>query len=392
MPGVPVKKSFNYDALVVGAGLHGLSCALHLARAGLSVLALEKDHAGRHASGVNAGGVRRLGRHEAEIPLSLAAMEIWHRIEEEVGDACGFSECGQVKVAETESEAADLRHRVRRLRELGYDHEEWIEASELRHLVPGIAPHCAGAIVCRRDGAANPFRTVTAFRRAAVAAGAELKEGCEVTALTRVGSGWRIDTSAGAVNADHVVNCAGAWGNRIARQLDEPVPLCAEAPMLMITERLSPFLTPVLGAAGRVLSFKQFDNGTLLIGGGHRGRAEPDGNRTHLDFDGLRTSARTVGTLFPNLRDVRVVRCWAGIEGVMSDGLPVIGPSSRAEGVYHAFGFSAHGFQLGPISGRIIADLILRGASRLPVEPFRIQRFSPVAGSAVGEAPRVAEA
>jgi len=171
------------------------------------------------------------------------------------------------------------------------------------------------------------------------------------------------------------VNCAGAWGNTIAEYLGEAVPLAPEAFMLMITERLREFLTPVLGAAGRVLSFKQFENGTLLIGGGHRGRAEPEHNRTTLNFEGLRTSARTVGELFPQLRDVRVVRCWAGLEGVTPDNIPIIGPSSKAEGVYHAFGFSGHGFQLAPVTGRIMADLMLRGRSSLPIDAFAIDRF-----------------
>ena len=59
------------DAIIIGAGLQGLSTALHLARKGKSVAVLEKESAGRHASGVNAGGVRRLNRAIPEIPLSL---------------------------------------------------------------------------------------------------------------------------------------------------------------------------------------------------------------------------------------------------------------------------------------------------------------------------------
>lgn len=365
----------NFDVIVVGGGLHGLSAALQLAREGLGVVVLEKDHPGRHASGVNAGGVRRLGRHEAEIPLSVAAMEIWHEIEDLVGDDCGFTRCGQAMVAENEAEKTDLLQRIEGLRDRGYDHEEWIGADELRQLVPAIGETCVGAAVCREDGAALPFRTVMAFRRAALAAGATILEDTALQDIERDGAVWCARTRRGNYHAAVVVNCAGAWGNRIAARLGESVPLRAEAPMLMITERVEPFLGPVLGAAGRTLSFKQFDNGTLLIGGGHRGRADPDSNRTDLDFNGIRISAQTVSALFPRLRDVRVVRCWAGIEGVMPDAIPVIGASSTAEGVYHGFGFSAHGFQLAPITGLIMADLILRGESRLPIAPFRIDRF-----------------
>ena len=59
------------DVAIIGAGIQGCSAALHCRQRGLSVIVVEKDHAGRHASGVNAGGVRRLNRHPAEIPLSV---------------------------------------------------------------------------------------------------------------------------------------------------------------------------------------------------------------------------------------------------------------------------------------------------------------------------------
>ena len=80
-------------------------------------------------------------------------------------------------------------------------------------------------------------------------------------------------------------------------------------------------------------------------------------------------------SLFPALKNVPVVRSWAGIEGMMPDQLPVISPSLKASGIFHAFGFSAHGFQLGPVVSRIMADLVHLGRSSLPLEPFRVDRF-----------------
>ncbi|MEE9397391.1 MAG: FAD-binding oxidoreductase, partial [Methylococcales bacterium] len=75
------------------------------------------------------------------------------------------------------------------------------------------------------------------------------------------------------------------------------------------------------------------------------------------------------------LKDVRIVRAWAGLEAFTSDTIPIISRASKVDHAYHAFGFSAHGFQLSPIVGRIMSQLILDGQSDLPIEPFRIGRF-----------------
>lgn len=366
----------TFDVIVIGGGLHGCSTALQLAMRGLKPLVIEKDHVGRHASGVNAGGVRRLGRHVAEIPLSVASMEMWHSISALVDDDCGFECHGQVKVAESEAELATLRARVQQVRELGFEHEELIGQAELRDVLPAVSEHCVGAIICRQDGAALPFRTTQAFKRKAETLGATFREGERVVSLRRRDGAWYVETDKGAVSSPLIVNCAGAWAGRIAASIGEPVPIEPVALMLMISAPQPRFLLPVVGATSRPLSFKQYANGTVLIGGGYQGRAFPDENRTEIDFARLALSAQTVSDLFPVMRTVDIVRTWAGIEGRMPDDIPVIGPSSTEEGLYHAFGFSAHGFQLGPVVGALMAELIATGRTNLPIAPFAITRFA----------------
>ena len=364
------------DVLVIGGGIHGCSTALHLALRGLKPILVEKDYAGRHASGVNAGGVRQLARHVAEIPLSIASMALWEKIEELVGDDCGFKSHGTVLVAETAAELADFRTRVDDLGLRGFTHEELVDRTELKRLVPSVSGHCLGGVVSRRDGAADPFITTQAFRRRAVEKGAEVIEGVTVTALSRIGNVWRAETSAGPIEAPKVVNAAGAWADRIAASLGEPVPLEVMALMLMITGRVPQFIAPVVILRGRKLSFKQLANGTVLIGGGHQGRPDRDSNTTEIDWRKLAVSALTVWEVFPAMRGADIVRAWAGIEARLPDDIPVIGPSRTAEGVYHQFGFCGHGFQLGPGVGALMAELIATGQSNLPIEPFSVARFA----------------
>jgi sarcosine oxidase, subunit beta len=367
--------------IIIGGGLHGSSAALHLARAGVPALVIEKNSVGRHASGVNAGGVRTLARHLAEVPLALASRELWYRIGELVDDDCGFEQHGQVRVAENEADAAALRARLATMQQHGYTHEQWIDRDELLAMIPALTPTVQGGLIAREDAAADPYRTTLAFRRKAASLGARFLEGVRVLRTAHENGQWRVETDAGVYTAPQVLNCAGAWADRVAAEWGEPVPLTAISPMMLVTLRMDHFLDAVVLGTGRPLSFKQRANGTVLIGGGRRAWVDRDAEWTELDFRSLAEGARTVCDLFPHMRQAIVNRGWAGIEAAMPDEIPVIGRSQRYDSAFHAFGFSAHGFELGPIVGRIMADLITTGATDLPIAPFAIDRFAGAAGA-----------
>lgn len=370
-------------AIVIGAGLHGLSTALHLARAGWAVTVLERRHAGRHSSGINAGGVRRLGRDLREIALSAIAAEMWAKIASLVGDDCGFVASGQVKVAESAADMARLEARAEQVRALGWRHEEMVDAAELRRLVPAIAPHAVGALVTRDDGAADPMRTVMAFRGAALQAGATLIEDIAVQGIaTAPGGGLLVETNRGPMQADRVANCAGAWAPGLARLVGEDMPCTAKASMMIVTERVAPFCAPTVGTASRALSFKQTAAGTVLIGGGHQGRNDVAAETSTVDFRNLANAARVATELFPCMKGVRMVRSWCGIEAMPPDQIPVIGESATLPGLFHSFGYSGHGFQLAPAAGAAVAELMARGATNMPIAPFTQARFAQPARAA----------
>jgi len=363
------------DVLVIGGGLHGLSAALHIAREGRRVVVAERAWSGRHASGASAAGVRCLGRDPAELSISLEAQAMWHQIGTLVGDDCGFHANGQVRIAESEADLDKLQARAKVTADLGYRHEEIIDRVELRRLVPKLAPHCLGALIVRRDGAADPHRTLKAFGRAAISAGCIVREGCGVEAIERRGERWTIRAGDTEFLAPCIVNAGGAWAGRIAEMVGDVIPLRTKASMMIVTERVAPVLGPVMGSAGRPLSFKQTDIGTLLIGGGRQGVPNLDDETCKVRLEELAHSARTVCELFPSLSAVRVARAWAGLEAATSDMVPVIGPSPNAPGVIHVFGFSGHGFQLVPVVGAIVADFAVRGRTDRDVRRLQAARL-----------------
>ncbi|WP_282367905.1 NAD(P)/FAD-dependent oxidoreductase [Pseudomonas sp. PS02290] len=361
--------------LVIGGGIHGLSTALHLAQRGVEVTVLEADYCGRHASGVNAGGVRTLGRHDAEIPLALSSRALWHDLKQTLGDDGGFVPSGQLKLAETAAELDECRRRVEHLQRLGFTHEVLIDAQQVFEIIPTVARHVMGGIWVKDDGYAIPYRTVTSFRLAAEKLGVKVLEMTPAQRIEQGGSEWQVSTPAGVYSAGHLVITAGAWARELAEQVGETVPAHPEGLMLMVTHRVAPFCAPVLGATGRSLSFKQFANGTVVIGGKLIGSVDFPARHGEVDLARLGISARTVTDLFPHLKHLGVNRVWAGVEAFTADDLPVIGASRKASNLSFSFGFCGSGFQMGPGTGKRLAQQILGEHSDISLEAFDIGRF-----------------
>ncbi|BBB25350.1 NAD(P)/FAD-dependent oxidoreductase [Amphritea japonica] len=368
-------QKLSSDVLVIGGGIQGASTAYHLAQRGVSVIVVEKDTVSRHASGVNAGGVRLLGRNIAEVELSKAAMQRWQQLDDELDADTGFRRRSLINIAADEKDLESLRAREQQMHSLDYFHEVMLNQQELRERLPHVAAHCVGGVVSEQDGYAIPFHSTQAFRIAAERLGACFCEGEQVEQIRKVGDSWLVDTKTQQYQAEHLVNCAGAWGDIISVMIGDNVPMSYSAPMLMITARMPHFAGPVVGAVSRPLSFKQFENGTVLIGGGAKGFADRANNITRLDYSLLATGAQNAIEFFPIMKTACINRMWSGLEAYMPDNLPVLGKSMRTDKAYHAFAFSAHGFQLGPVIGEVMADLITKGETRFDLEPLRVNRY-----------------
>ncbi|MHC8946552.1 NAD(P)/FAD-dependent oxidoreductase [Advenella incenata] len=351
------------DVIIVGGGIHGVAAAYFLAKKGLSVVLLEKEFCGRCASGVNAGGVRTLGRVLPEIPLSLASSTLWQTLDFLHGFDGAFVRTGQIKVAESEQDMQILHERRDLLAQHGFDHEKLIDRDQVRQIVPAIAEHVQGALWVSTDGFAFPYLIVQAFARQARKHGAQIHEQSPVNAIENSGNHWRVRTPEHTITGEKLLLCAGAWTAELARLCGDDIPVTPGGLMLMVTQRVPHFINPVLGATSRGLSFKQFGNGTVVIGGALECEADARQNHAELEFSRLANSARIVTDLFPFLKNVSITRAWSGIDGYAPDHTSIIGPSASVDNLYYACGFSSSGFQLGPASGQYLAELIADNAA-----------------------------
>jgi sarcosine oxidase subunit beta len=149
---------------------------------------------------------------------------------------------------------------------------------------------------------------------------------------------------------------------------------------MSVTEPVPYVLKTVIGVYTKipeeVLYFRQIPRGNIIIGGCSHSTPDMLNRRAHFEPQSLLKQLQQMHRLAPQMANLNIIRTWSGIESYLPDSLPVIGPSGTVDGLYYAFGFSGHGFQLGPGVGDVMAELISRGSTSTVIDPFHIRRFA----------------
>jgi glycine/D-amino acid oxidase-like deaminating enzyme/bacterioferritin-associated ferredoxin len=360
------------DVLIIGAGIAGLSTALHLARAGAEVVVVDRGAPGAEASGGNAGSLHvqllsfdfASGPAAATLPLQAESVRLWEALEAELGGDFEIRRTGGVMVAETEADLARLDAKARIERAHGID-VEIVDAAALRQLEPALRPGLLGAAFCPDEGKINPLLATAGVLRAAKAAGARVFADAEVLAIAAEGGGFQVATARGRLSARRVVNAAGAWAAPVAALAGLAVPVHGAPLQMIVTEPAAPLVNGLVAHASRHLTLKQAAAGGLLIGGGWPAGARP----TRASLEG---NLWIAGHVVPALRGLDVVRSWAAMN-IDIDGAPILGEHPGRPGFFHAV--TSNGFTLGPIVGRLTADLVLGRDPGRDLLPFGVGRF-----------------
>jgi sarcosine oxidase subunit beta len=362
------------EVAIIGGGIIGGSAALFLRRRGVDVTLLDTAACGAKASGVNYGGVRRQGRALDQMPLAQRAHALWADLPNLIGIDGEYVRAGHLKLARNEEDLALLDAYRERTRGFGMN-LELITGKRFRQAYPWLGSAVIGGSFCPEDGHANPRLVSPAFGRAAGRLGATVLEHHKVTAAFHDGRDFVLQVGdALEVRARHVINSAGAWGNEFARAFGEDTPEEAIHPLMMVTEPLPVFSQVSLGIQGGTIYARQVARGNCIIGGGRGVNTDADFARPgRANIDALLANAARI---MPALANAHVIRFWSGVEGNMPDHNPVLGPSGTTPGLFHAFGFSGAGFQIGPAVGEVLADLIVTGATSIPIDTFSIARFA----------------
>ncbi|MBN9442016.1 MAG: FAD-binding oxidoreductase [Bosea sp.] len=363
------------DVAIVGGGLVGAWTAFFLARRGQRVTVLEKGVVGAQSSGVNFGNLRLQGRFPGQYPLSLRSQALWEEFEALTGEDCEFEQSGHLYLAYDAEEHARLESYAEVSESYGLAIER-LEPADLRRRWPWLGQQAVAATFSARDATANPRLATPAVMRAAARHGASVRENTRVVDIGRSGDGFTLALANGeTLSCGALVNSAGAWALEIAERFGETAPLFPAGPPQFVTEPFPYLIAPSIQAIDGSVIFRQIPRGNVILAGYPRTAADPQANRAPVPPAKTLAAMRALARVAPVLAQCHVIRVWSGIEAYLPDMIPVIGPSQTTAGLFHAFGFCGHGFQIGPGVGACLSEMILDGGTQTPLAPFGIGRF-----------------
>jgi sarcosine oxidase subunit beta len=351
------------DVVVIGGGIMGLATAWNLGRLAerpLRIVVIDRGYLCGGASGRNGGGVRAQWASETNIRLMTRSIAICADFATRMRINVWFRRGGYLFLARTEERAKQLAASAELQRDNGLP-TRIVEPSEVKELVPELD---VSRVVCASwnpdDGVVFPWPFVWGYARAASALGVEIHTHTPVEDLVTEGSRVvGVVTPRGTIRAPRVLVCAGAWSPMLTRKVGVELPSRPHRHEICSTEPLKPFLRPLVGDLQNGLYFSQSMRGEIVGGVTIPGHGPDRTMASSLEF--LATYARRLTRLMPVLRDVKILRAWAGPYDQSPDGNPILDHPPELPDFFLACGFVGHGFMMAPVIGELYAEYLTGG-------------------------------
>jgi sarcosine oxidase, subunit beta len=397
------------DVVIIGSGIVGSSVAYHLAEQGCTnVLVVEREaHQGKGSTGKSMGGVRAQFATPVNIQMSRYSIDFFSRFDEVVGHPADYRPHGYLFCATSERHLDYLKANRERQMALGIKNVEMVSREDIAKFVPQLrVDDIVGGTFCQTDGFVDPHSVMMGFMLKARERGVRLWLDTRVTAIevephlagiagaspasaegTVILPAHRSDavrrvtgvmTTRGHVSTPLVVNAAGPWAAEVARLAGSELPVEPLRRQLVPTEPFDglPQRFPMIIDMSTGFHFRREGKGILLA---WNDPEETPGFKTDFDPGFVEKILTRAASRVPCLAEAEVNprRAWAGLYEMTPDHHAIIGPSQDVGGLYFVNGFSGHGVMHSPASGRVTADLILRGHSDLiDAAQLNIARFA----------------
>jgi sarcosine oxidase subunit beta len=370
--------SNNHDAIVIGAGVAGVSIAFHLAERGLKPLILERRQVAFGATGASSGLVRMHYDLELESHLAWVSFQYFRNWRERVGGECGFTRTGFLYIDSAEH-AGKLRLNVEMHQRLGIP-SLVISGADVKRLAPSFHTEDVGIAAYEPEsGYADATLTANSFLTAARERGAVYMQDCEVTGLqTAGGKAAGVRTTRGDFSAPVVVNAAGAWAARISEMAGVKIPLGTWTHDVAHLRRPAAVGEhPTVIDSSLNMYFRPDSGGLTLVALEDDSRIgeAADADLGYVAKDFVSRAVDRICMRIPAMEHGSLHSSHVGRDSLTPDQRAIIGPAGP-QGFYLVTGFSGTGFKLSPAVGRCVAELILDGkSSTVDISGFDPTRF-----------------
>lgn len=366
----------RYKVVVIGGGVIGTAVAFYLAKNGVSdVVVLEKDYLSSGSTGRCGGGIRQQWSERMNVRLAMRSVEHFKRFESEVGFDIEYFQGGYLLLAYTEEEVLLFERNTKMQQEENLDVEllSKNEASSRFSFIDMSGVRAAA--YCSSDGHANPHLTTFAYARAAERMGVEvLTHTSAEKIITEDGRIVAVQTSKGKIETEVVVNAAGGYSHEVGAMAGVELPTESYRHQIFVTEPLEHIMDPLVISFENNFYIRQTKAGNFIMGQGDKD--ELPGHNVTPTWKFLREMTEKMPKFFPFLRDVRVLRHWAGLYNMSPDAQPIIDRAVDIDNFYYAIGFSGHGFMLAPAVGEAVAEWIVHGEPRsVDISNLSLNRF-----------------
>jgi len=410
------------DVLIIGGGVIGVCSAYYLAAKGFKVALIEKDEIASGCSYGNGGlivpshavplaspgalgnGLRWLfdaaspfyikprldldlftwlvrfaaaSRHAVMLralpvlrDLLMASRALYEELAIKSGFDFGYRADGSLWVCLSEAALEEERKEVRLLERFDIPIQV-MDREEVHSLEPALSPQVTGGIYYPLDGHIDPARFVVGLAEKAQGLGVRVWTKTEAMRFeTSNGKVTEVHTTRGVIHPTQVVLAAGSWSPELSRTLQLRIPIQAAKGYSITLENpvVAPKLPLLFGEASVVVN----PLGNALRIAGTLELAGMDFSFNSRRLDAIQRSARAY---LAGLDTVRVIEVWRGLRPCTPDGLPIIGRSTAVDNLIVGAGHAMLGMSLGPVTGKLVSQLVGNETPDLDLAPLRLERF-----------------